>query len=254
MGITDLYEASDWTDIEGPGCGYEGHSEQCLCDVDLAAHPVPANATIDFGRDVGCGVIATKAAGTPTTGSELCRWAAELLGSFDAIKAAGCSIGGGTEMLERLRSLYFEARALPKGRFGSSPYVRDLLAAGLTIAATARYLETTELDIVRQFNAQDDIDPVPYLAAEPLLRSGIGFAEVARATGLDKNRVRRFAEALGIESKHAAGGGYKYGKDTYEQILRMRGEGKSYTAIAEALDMNRNTVVGVVRRRKAAAA
>lgn len=251
MALSDLFSALDFSDTEGPGCGQGEHEASCLCDVDLAAHPVGPNVTdVDWKRDVGYGVIGAKVAGP---GASFVTWAAETLGAHDAVKAAGGTLQGGTERLEELRSTYLDRRTRNLGRYGGATVIRELLQLGWAFGTIANFLEQRPDEIVRQLTKRDAVDTEAYVQAEPMLRSGTPFPAVARATGLAYDSVLRLAEALGVKSLHAQGGGYKYPPETYERILALRAEGKSFTQIAEITGVKRNTCVGVVRRRTAAA-
>lgn len=112
-------------------------------------------------------------------------------------------------------------------------------------AAPARFPAAAVVEIAEAWGTED-------VSPADLLRAGRSFADVARATGLDEPRVLRLAGVIGVQSKRAKGGGYKYDREQYGAVLRLRSEGVSYSAIAAATGVPRNAVIGICRRRTAA--
>jgi hypothetical protein len=248
--LSDLYEAKDWSDTSGPGCGQVDHHDDCLCDVDLEKHPVPPIDPNLNLSDVGYGAIANKVAGgPPRTPAEFYRWGAEYLGAFDAIKAAPHA-----DEIERLVD-----QAKPKigrsvGRNGWGAEVKRLIVLGLSFEAIANLLEVSMEAVVRSVTENGHVNIEAYVKLEALLRAGVAsWGEAARITGLSADTCRCFATRMGFSSeaaeKRKAGGGDKYSAEQYEAVLLLRGEGKSYGEISKVTAVPRNAVIGICRRR-----
>lgn len=243
MALTDLYDPLDWSDTEGPGCAAHARAD-CLCDVDVAAHPVPASSTVDYGR-TGWGAVATKVAGRPSSSADLAQWASELLGAHDAVTARAADLGG-IDHLEQLRSTFTNDRSrCSKGPI-SGGVVRELLRAGWSFATAANFLGTVPTEVVR-FVTKDH-PPSTYLTAERLLRSGHTYAEVARATALSADAAERLGRTLGFPPK-----GRGVGSEVRELVMRLHAEGRSYADIEAATGVKRNTLYSMVHRKRVAA-
>lgn len=125
----------------------------------------------------------------------------------------------------------------------------DLSAHPVTLAAPARNVAAAIVEIATAWGTEG-------VCAPDLLTAGAtSYRDVARRTGVTAYAARKLGAELEAESDAArnlaSGGGFKYDGATYERILALRAEGKSYTAIARDVGVNRNAVIGVCRRRVA---
>lgn len=250
MALSDLYEAIDFTDTSGPGCGQVGHGADCLCDVPDIDVPV-GTGRLDFGYYT----IANKVLGhAPKTGADFVIWAAELMGAFEAVLAKGASLPGGLGRVEELVGSINEKRSIPSGRYGWGSEVKELFQMGLSFECIANLAEVTMHDVVRVISDDHEPNVVGYLALERLLRQGVrSWYEAAELTGLSRSQIRCFATRLGFESeaskKRKAGGGDKHGAETYEAVAALLAEGKGAKKIAKELSLPLSTVKNMIKRR-----
>lgn len=137
------------------------------------------------------------------------------------------------------------------------------LRAGLSLRETQRYLDVPDAFVVHHLSFGFDGDPSAFFAADELLRGGAtSYGAVARATGLDDDRVRWLAERIGClslaQQRRAQGGGLKVGPGVRERVLELHAEGgRTYAEIVSqvqaempeaAAALTRSNAIVMVRR------
>lgn len=239
--LADLYKPYSFNDIDGPGCGVPEHGPSCLCDVDLAAHPVPQDTApvMAYASSAHQACIDRGIEPSPLN------MIAEVLGLFEAAREAGTRLRVTPERVEELCSEY-RSRGGNAGRFARHNVLVQLVEGGLSLRSCAAVIGCPEREVAEQFSTRTT-DPEAILRAADMLHAGChSFYAVATETGLRRGTVVDLAKNLGYESVVTtllkAGGGYKYSADQFDTVRRMRAEGASYAEIAKATGMKRSAV------------
>lgn len=241
--LTDLYPPYEFDTHEAPGCGQSHHDADCLCDVKLG---VASNELApEFG---GWGKIATKVCGW----GDPIGWLSEYLGAFEAAQ------GRRANEIEGVRQRYIDKLHEPRQKWAWTDEVKALLRLGLTLEATAAYLDTSLVSVVRMLTSKHDDDPEVWVRAEELLRAGCEtYVDVARAVDMPTDWVESLANTLGVVSKRTrrqrAGGGAKYSAKQRQAVLELRDSGTSWPEIERATGVNRHAAFKIVKRAPIAA-
>lgn len=255
MSLTDLYAPYEFANgDDGPGCGTNGHSSSCLCDLHVSDDEINAPTILN-----GWHRKATQVAGVPTNGAQFERWASELLGLQEAVQERLRSMDE-TKLSDARSSLIMRTTdGEAKGRHRHRTELLQVLAQGLDLVSAADHLGITTAEAVRSLTRQDST-PVPaYLEAERLLRAGArSLGEVAKATGLSRFVIRNLAEAIGVQTmakaQRAAGGGITYTAEQYAEVVRLREQGLSFGAIEKATGVGKTAAFRIHRKLSKASA